>query len=128
MATRGIICRQTDKEFVDIIYSHNDNYLENTGKILNDYYCSKVKVDALFNENRDIRSIKPLLTDISFYTDEHSKVRSNPISTLNKYATDCGAEYIYVYTLKGRWVYKELEESGFSRFKDLRKSINEFVG
>ena len=46
MATRAIIAKLDDKG-VQAIYSHSDNYLEHTGKILDQHYANEDKVDEL---------------------------------------------------------------------------------
>ena len=44
MATRSIIAKLDDKG-VQAIYCHNDGYLSNNGKILDQHYANEVKVD-----------------------------------------------------------------------------------
>ena len=48
MATRAIIAKLDDKG-VQAIYSHSDNYLEHTGKILDQHYQNEEKVDELLS-------------------------------------------------------------------------------
>ena len=46
MATRAVIAK-LDNKGVKAIYSHSDNYLEHTGKILDQHYQNEEKVDEL---------------------------------------------------------------------------------
>ena len=46
MATRAIIAK-LDENDIQAIYSHSDNYLEHTGKILDQHYANEDKVDEL---------------------------------------------------------------------------------
>ena len=46
MATRAIIAK-LDNKGVQAIYSHSDNYLEHTGRILDEHYRDESKVDEL---------------------------------------------------------------------------------
>ena len=48
MATRAIIAKLDDNG-VKAIYSHSDNYLEHTGKILDQHYQDEDKVDELLS-------------------------------------------------------------------------------
>ena len=48
MATRAIIAKLDDNG-VQAIYSHSDNYLEHTGKILDQHYQDEDKVDELLS-------------------------------------------------------------------------------
>ena len=49
MATRACIAKLDDKGVL-AIYSHSDNYLEHTGKILDQHYQDEDKVDELLAE------------------------------------------------------------------------------
>ena len=48
MATRATIAKLDDKGVL-AIYSHSDNYLEHTGKILDQHYRDESKVDELLS-------------------------------------------------------------------------------
>ena len=55
MATRATIAKLDDKGVL-AIYSHSDNYLEHTGKILDQHYQDESKVDELLAHG-DISSL-----------------------------------------------------------------------
>ena len=65
MATRSIIAKLDDKG-VQAIYCHNDGYLSNNGKILDQHYANEVKVDNLIAQG-DISSLRDTIADTTFY-------------------------------------------------------------
>ena len=65
MATRSIIAKLDDKG-VQAIYCHNDGYLSNNGKILDQHYANEVKVDNLIIQG-DASSLKDTIEDTIFY-------------------------------------------------------------
>jgi hypothetical protein len=50
MATRGTIALEFADGTVGMVYSHWDNYLEGTGKILQEHYMDPFKVRQLIDE------------------------------------------------------------------------------
>ena len=62
MATRSIIAKLDDKG-VQAIYCHNDGYLSNNGKILDQHYADEVKVDNLIIQG-DASSLRDTIEEI----------------------------------------------------------------
>lgn len=132
MSTRGLICRQINNREVEYLYCHHDNYLEHNGVILQEHYNTKEKVDELFAKNRGISALGKSIEEGSFYDSEGDAIRKCPLNFLNTRADICWAEYIYVFTLKGEWKYREIWSFlkddgewafGWSRFKSLKKAV-----
>ena len=65
MATRSIIAKLDDNG-VQAIYCHNDGYLSNNGKILDQHYQDEDKVDELLLLG-DCSSLKDTIEDTIFY-------------------------------------------------------------
>lgn len=132
MSTRGLICRQINNREVEFLYSHWDNYLEGNGVILQEHYSTKERVDELFAKNRGISSLAESIEETNFYEDEGDAIRRCPLNFLNTRADNCWAEYVYVFTLKGEWKYKQTwtfqrEDGewafGWSKFKSLEEAV-----
>ena len=95
MATRAIIAKLADNG-VQAIYSHSDNYLEHTGKILDQHYQDEDKVNELLS-----------LGDVSI-VDENIGVKIDfndyKLRAENKqclfYARDRGEKYKHAEQLK----------------------------
>lgn len=130
MATRGIIAREVGKNEVECLYSHWDNYLEHNGVILSTHYNTKENIKELFAENKEISSLGINVKETSFYDGSGEVIKLKP-SKVEKYANDCFAEYIYLFTLEGIWKYKELQRIKhnkivWSDYKDLDTAIKAF--
>lgn len=132
MSTRGVIARQINNREVEYLYSHWDNYLEYNGAILQEHYNTKEKVDELFAKNRGVSSLAKSVEKTNFYEEEGEAIKRCPLNFLNTRADGCWAEYIYVFTLKGEWKYREIWSIpkdngewafGWSRFKSLAKAV-----
>lgn len=108
MATRGLIVRQINNREVEYLYSHWDNYLECNGVILYTFYNTKEKVDDLFAKNKGISSLAKNVEETRFYEEEDEGVRRCKLHWLNTRADNSWAEYIYVFTLKGEWKYRNI--------------------
>lgn len=131
MATRGMIARQINSKEVEYLYSHWDNYIEHNGIILCEHYNTKEKVEELFSYNKGISSLSKSIEETRFY-EESDGVKIAKFSSLNECADHCWAEYIYIFTLKGEWKYKELlsylkedDSYGFvwSQYKNLAQAL-----
>lgn len=120
MATRGLIARQINNGEVEYLYSHWDNYIECNGITLYTFYNTKEKVDALFAKNKEISSLAENVEETSFYEEDNDGVRKCKLHLINTKADNMWAEYIYVFTLKGEWKYKNIwsltKEDGELRF------------
>lgn len=127
MATRGIIAREVSKDEVECLYSHWNNYLGCNGVILSRHYNTQESVEVLFAENKEISSLGINVEETSF-CDEAGEVVKLKLSKVEKYAKDCFAEYIYLFTLEGEWKYKEQQrirhnKTAWSDYKDLDSAI-----
>jgi hypothetical protein len=58
MATRGTIALEFADGTIGMVYSHWDNYLEGTGKILQEHYMDPFKVRQLIDEG-SVSSLRP---------------------------------------------------------------------
>lgn len=127
MVTRALIARQINGREVEYLYSHWDNYLEGSGVILQEHYSTKEKVDELFAKNRGINFLAKSIESTRFYESEGDAIRRCPLNFLNTRADGCCAEYIYVFTLKGEWKFKEFfdcfEWFGWTNYKSLEQGL-----
>jgi len=121
MATRSIIAKLDDKG-VQAIYCHNDGYLSNNGKILDQHYQNEVKVDNLIAQG-DASSLKDTIEDTIFYMrdrgeeDKHAE-QFNDENVLLKYAfEECDAEVVYMFAYGSWYVYDNSDKIGNSSYQ-----------
>tara|TARA_R100001082_G_scaffold103134_1_gene73618 strand:+ start:400 stop:789 length:390 start_codon:yes stop_codon:yes gene_type:complete len=128
MATRSVIAKLDDKG-VQAIYCHNDGYLSNNGKILDQHYADEVKVDNLIAQG-DISSLRDTIADTTFYMRDRGEENKEAINLHNEkalvqYAFEkCDAEFVYMFAFGYWYVYDinvisdqfiELEEALYVR-------------
>jgi len=121
MATRSIIAKLDDKG-VQAIYCHNDGYLSNNGKILDQHYQNEVKVDNLIAQG-DASSLKDTIEDTIFYMRDRGEIDKEAAtlkdeSALLKYAFEsCDAEVVYMYAYGSWYVYDNSNKIGDSSYQ-----------
>jgi len=118
MATRSIIAKLDDKG-VQAIYCHNDGYLSNNGKILDQHYANEVKVDNLIAQG-DCSSLKDTIEDTIFYHRDKGDcyegvkaVNLNNETKLLEHAFEtCDAELVYMFAYGSWYVYDNANTIG----------------
>ena len=118
MATRSIIAKLDDKG-VQAIYCHNDGYLSNNGKILDQHYQNEVKVDNLIAQG-DASSLKDTIEDTIFYHRDRGDcyegvkaVNLNNETKLLEFAFEtCNADLVYMYAYNAWYVYDNSDKIG----------------
>jgi len=121
MATRSIITK-LDNKGVQAIYCHNDGYLSNNGKILDQHYTHEVHVNHLLAEG-DISSLRYTIKDTIFYMRDRGE--SNKEATtlhdetkLLEFAFEsCDAEVVYMYAYGSWYVYDNSDAIGNSSYQ-----------
>ena len=118
MATRSIIAK-LDENDVQAIYCHNDGYLSNNGKILDQHYQDEDKVDELLLLG-DCSSLKDTIEDTNFYhrdkKEPYSRVKAvelkNETKLLEHAFEYCDAEVVYMYAFGSWYVYDNTDAIG----------------
>ena len=133
MATRAIIAKLNDKG-VKAIYSHSDNYLEHTGKILDQHYANEDKVDELLAQgdasiiNENI-GVKLDFNDYDLfhknkqcrfyyrdrgedYNKRKAEVLKDETELLEFAFEQCDADLVYMYAYGSWYVYDNSNEIG----------------
>ena len=109
MATRSIIAK-LDETGVQAIYCHNDGYLSNNGKILDQHYADEDKVNELL-AGGDISSLKDTIEDTIFYMRDRGEIYKEATNLHNekvliKFAfEECDAEVVYMFAYGSWYVY-----------------------
>ena len=109
MATRSIIAK-LDSKGVKAIYCHNDGYLSNNGKILDQHYTHEVHVNQLLAEG-DISSLRYTIEDTTFYMRDRGESNKEATtlkdeSALLEFAFEsCDAEVVYMFAYGSWYVY-----------------------
>ena len=109
MATRSVIAKLDDNG-LEAIYCHNDGYLSNNGKILDQHYADEDKVDNLIAQG-DISSLKDTIEDTIFYARDRGEDNKEAVTLKNetellKHAFEsCDAEVVYMFAYGSWYVY-----------------------
>ena len=121
MATRSIIAKLDDNG-LEAIYCHNDGYLSNNGKILDQHYANKDDVNELL-AGGDISSLKDTIEDTIFYMrDRGEKYKQATFlhdeTELIKFAfEECDAEVVYMFAYGSWYVYDNSNAIGDSSYQ-----------
>jgi len=121
MATRSIIAKLDDKG-VQAIYCHNDGYLSNNGKILDQHYQNEVKVDNLIAQG-DASSLRDTIEDTTFYMrDRGEKYKeatnlNNETKLLEFAFESCDAEVVYMFAYGAWYVYDNSDKIGNTSYQ-----------
>ena len=121
MATRSIIAKLDDKG-VQAIYCHNDGYLSNNGKILDQHYTDCSKLNALLAEG-DISSLRDTIADTTFYARDRGEENKEATtlkdeSALLEFAFEqCDAEVVYMYAYGAWYVYDNSDKIGNTSYQ-----------
>ena len=121
MATRSVIAKLDDRG-IQAIYCHNDGYLSNNGKILDQHYQNEVKVDNLIAQG-DASSLKDTIKDTIFYhrdrgEDNKEAVNLNNETKLLEHAFEsCDAEVVYMFAYGSWYVYDNSNKIGDSSYQ-----------
>ena len=121
MATRSVIAKLDDKG-VQAIYCHNDGYLSNNGKILDQHYQNEVKVDNLIAQG-DASSLKDTIEDTIFYMRDRGEENkeatnlNNETKLLEFAFESCDAEVVYMFAYGSWYVYDNSNAIGNSSYQ-----------
>ena len=121
MSTRSVIAKLDDRG-IQAIYCHNDGYLSNNGKILDQHYANEVKVDNLIAQG-DASSLKDTIKDTIFYhrdrgEDNKEAVNLNNETKLLEHAFEsCDAEVVYMFAYGSWYVYDNTDAIGDSSYQ-----------
>ena len=138
MATRAIIAK-LDNKGIKAIYSHSDNYLEHTGKILDQHYHDVDKIDELIahgdlsiiNENIGVKldfnnyDLFHKNKQCRFYYrdrgEDYNKRKAEVLkdeTALLEFAFEqCDADLVYMYAYGSWYVYDNSDKIGDSSYQ-----------
>ena len=116
MATRSVIAVLEAKgiggadDTIKAIYCHNDGYLSNNGKILDQYYRDEDNINQLLAEG-DISSLKDTISDTIFYARDRGEDNKEAVTLkdetelLEHAFQQCDAEVVYMFAYGTWYVY-----------------------
>ena len=136
MATRAIIAK-LDNKGVKAIYSHSDNYLEHTGRILDQHYANEDKVDELLahgdvsivGENIGVKidfndyKLRAENKQCLFYDRDRGEENkeatnlNNETKLLEFAFEECDAEVVYMFAYGSWYVYDNSDKIGNSSYQ-----------
>ena len=121
MATRSVIAK-LDNKGIQAVYCHNDGYLSNNGKILDQHYQNEIKVDNLIAQG-DCSSLKDTIKDTIFYMRDRGEENKEATNLKNEtklleFAFEtCDAEFVYMFAYGSWYVYDNTDAIGNSSYQ-----------
>jgi predicted CxxxxCH...CXXCH cytochrome family protein len=110
MSTRSRIAIENQDGTVTSIYCHFDGYTDGVGKMLEKWYTTQAKVEALI-ELGDISSLDMTPTStVAYHRDRGEDLvqsKYNRVEALFDMGFNSGVEYIYCYTKSGQWLVSD---------------------
>ena len=110
MATRSRIAIENQDGTVTSIYCHWDGYTSGVGKMLEKWYTTQAKVEALI-ELGDISSLDMTPTStVAYHRDRGEDLvqsKYNRVEALFDMGFNSGVEYIYCFTKSGQWLVSD---------------------
>ena len=136
MATRSVIAKLDDKG-VQAIYCHNNGYLSNNGKILDQHYQNEVKVDnliahgdvSIIDENIGVKidfndyKLRAENKQCLFYDRDRGESNkeatnlNNETKLLEFAFEECDAEVVYMFAYGSWYVYDNSNAIGDSSYQ-----------
>ena len=136
MATRSVIAKLDDKG-VQAIYCHNNGYLSNNGKILDQHYANEVKVDnliahgdvSIIDENIGVKidfndyKLRAENKQCLFYDRDRGESNkeatnlNNETKLLEFAFEECDAEVVYMFAYGSWYVYDNSDKIGNSSYQ-----------
>ena len=144
MATRATIAKLDDKGVL-AIYSHSDNYLEHTGRILDEHYRDESKVDELIaqgdvsiiDENIGVKidfndyKTRYANKQCKFYMRDRGEKYKHAEqlkdeTELIEFSNNCDVDFIYMFAY-GYWYVYDIHNgeayNEINRFKELEDEL-----
>lgn len=141
MSTRSLIVTKTDDDKYRGIYVHNDGYPEYNGKILQEHYTCKEKIDALINLG-NLSSLAPSIEKPEghtfdnrvdgycvFYDRDRGEEGQEPFTKFSIDAVlnyDCGQEYVYIWN-GSKWIVYWYQNGVSSRTPTKGRDLHEVL-
>ena len=128
MATRSVIAKIEAKgiggadDTILAIYCHNDGYLSNNGKILDQHYRDEDNINQLLAEG-DCSSLRDTIANTTFYARDRGEDNKEAVTLKNetellKYAFEsCDAEVVYMFAYGTWYVYDNSDKIGDSSYQ-----------
>jgi hypothetical protein len=110
MATRSRIAIENQDGTVTSIYCHWDGYTSGVGKMLEKWYTTQAKVEALIElGNISSLDMTPMST-VAYHRDQDDdfvQTKYDGVEQLYTEGFGSGIEYIYCYTKNGQWLVSD---------------------
>ena len=128
MATRSVIAVLEAKgiggadDTIKAIYCHNDGYLSNNGKILDQHYRDEDNINQLLAEG-DCSSLKDTISDTIFYARDRGEDNKEAVTLkdetelLEHAFQQCDAEVVYMFAYGTWYVYDNSDKIGNSSYQ-----------
>ena len=120
MATRSNIAIENQDKTVSVIYCHHDGYIDSVGKLLQEKYNTREKMEELISLG-DISSLGETIEETVAYHRDMGEKLKKPIKyeTVEVYFedNDGGFDYLYCFTLDRQFLLKHSKSNQVTYLK-----------
>tara|TARA_R110000823_G_scaffold287824_1_gene406079 strand:+ start:210 stop:599 length:390 start_codon:yes stop_codon:yes gene_type:complete len=120
MATRSNIAIENQDKTVSVIYCHNDGYIDGVGKLLQENYNTREKMEELIALG-DISSLGETIEETVAYHRDRGEKLEEPMQykTVEVYFEDHNGEidYLYCFTLDRQFLLKHSKSNRVTYLK-----------
>ena len=109
MGTRSFIGIQNEDESIRYVYCHWDGYPSHNGKILNEHYTDRKKVDKLL-DGGDMSVLNEDIADVEYYNQMKGQDPDNDAALVDNMVVfledikNSWCEWVYILNKKNKWM------------------------
>ena len=128
MGTRSFIGIQNEDESIRYVYCHWDGYPSHNGKILNEHYTDRKKVDKLL-DGGDMSVLNEDITDVEYYNQMKGQDPDNDAALVDNMVVfledikNSWCEWVYILSKKNKWMVSS--DSDWTDMKPLDEVLSE---
>lgn len=128
MGTRSFIGIQNEDESIRYVYCHWDGYPSHNGKILNEHYTDRKKVDKLL-DGGDMSVLNEDITDVEYYNQMRGQDPDNDAALVDNMVVfledikNSWCEWVYILNKDNIWMVSS--DSDWTDIKQLNEVLSE---
>lgn len=128
MGTRSFIGIQNEDESIRYVYCHWDGYPSHNGKILNEHYTDRKKVDKLL-DGGDMSVLNEDITDVEYYNQMKGQDPDNDAALVDNMVVfledikNSWCEWVYILNKKNMWMVSS--DADWTDIKPLNEVLSE---
>ena len=128
MGTRSFIGIQNEDESIRYVYCHWDGYPSHNGKILNEHYTDRKKVDKLL-DGGDMSVLNEDITDVEYYNQMRGQDPDNDAALVDNMVVfledikNSWCEWVYILNKHNTWMVSS--DADWTDIKPLNEVLSE---